>query len=305
MANLVITKPLVRGFSLDFLDVSWEIEDTFLDPHDFMMSVYRSESPMGPWDLVAGPFEDRYRFVDNRVNLLDRWRALYYKVQSTSKTDPTNIAESEAFYFDAQPDLIASEIQRLERLLWEEFAGRRCFIFPVRTFGQHCPNCFDGPDKGKGFTSQKRRSQCLTCYDTGFVRGYFDPIEIFMQLDPSPQSIQNLPMAEREQNDTGARLPNFPLLKPRDIIVEAENRRWRVVKVTPTERLRSVVHQELQLHEIVKGDIEFQIPIRLDDLRNFEPSPGRNFTVPQNLESFELEAIKDVFGIYGYGSRNG
>lgn len=302
MANLKFKNLLVRGFSLDFLEVTWEISDTTLDPHDFQLSIFRSESPMGPWDQVAGPFEDRYRFVDNRVNLLDRWRQLYYQIRSTEKADTTNVVVSDSFTFHAEPDLIAAEIQRLERLVWEEYAGRRCFIFPVRTFGQRCPHCYDGPDKGKGHTSQRRRSHCLTCYSTSFVRGYFDPIEIFMQIDPSPKSIQTLPMNERQQVDATARLPNFPLVKPRDIIVETENRRWRVVKVSTTERLRSVVHQELVLHEIARGDIEFQLPIRKEDLRNFEPSPGRNFTNPQNLESFEQEAIKHVFGIYGYGN---
>lgn len=303
MANLVFKNLLVRSFSLDLLEVMWEIEDTELDPLDFRLMVFRSESPMGPWDPIAGPFEDHYRYVDNQVNLLHRWRQIYYKIRSTSKVDPSNYTDSDAFTFHAQPDLIAQEIQRLERLVWEEFAGRRCFIFPARTFGQRCGNCFDGPSKGKGFTSQRRRSNCVTCYDTGFVRGYFDPIEIFMQIDPSPKAMQRLPLAERQQVDTSARLPNFPLVKPDDIIVEAENRRWRVVKVIPTERLRSVVHQELVLHEIVKGDIEFQLPIRLDDLRSFEPSPGRNFTNPQNLDSFEAEAIKNTFAVYGYGYR--
>jgi len=301
VANLVVKSPLVRSFSLDFLEITWEIENTPRDPHDFVGYIDRSESPMGPWDMVAGPFEDRYRFVDNRVNLQHRWRQLYYRIRYIQKLDATNVYESEPFTFTAEPDLVSAEIQRLERMLWEEFAGRACFIFPVRTFGQHCPSCMDGPDKGKGFTMQRRRSQCLTCYDTGYVRGYFDPIEIFMQFDPSPQSIQTLPIAERQQNDTTARLPNFPLVKPRDIIVEAENRRWRVVQVSQTERLRNVVHQELRLHEIVKGDIEFQLPIRLDNLRDFEPSPGRNFTNPQNLESFELEAVKNAFAVYGYG----
>jgi len=300
MAQFTVKNMLVRGFSLDFLEVTWEMGSGTLDPNDFTQYVLRSESPMGPFDMVAGPFEDRFRFVDNRVNLQNRWRQLYYKIRAVEKADPDNVTESEAVTFDAQPDLIASEIQRLERLLWEEFAGRQCFIFPVRTFGQYCPACMDGPSKGKGFTMQRRRGQCLTCYDTGYTRGYFDPIEIYMQFDPSPQSLQLLPIAERQQNDTTARLPNFPLLKPRDIIVEAENRRWRVVQVNQTERLRHVVHQELRLHEIVRGDIEYQLPIRLDDLRDFEPSPGRNFTNPQNLESFELESIKHVFGVYGY-----
>ena len=140
MPNLEFTNPLVRSFSLDFLEVTWEIKPTSLDPHDFQFYIFRSESPMGPWDQVAGPFEDRYRFVDNRVNLLHRWRQLYYKIRSVEKLDATNSVESQAFTFHASPDLIAEEIQRLERLVWEEFAGRRCFIFPVRTFGQRCGN---------------------------------------------------------------------------------------------------------------------------------------------------------------------
>lgn len=300
MANLTFKNLLVRSFSLDFLEVTWEIENTTQDVHDFQMYVLRSESPEGPWDEVAGPFEDRYRFVDNHVNLLHRWRQLYYKIRSVRKADTTDVVESDAATQHAEPDLIAQEIQRQVRLLWEEYSGRRCFIWPIRTFGQRCPHCYDGPEKGKGHTSQRRRSNCHTCYDTTFVRGYFDPIEIFMQIDPSPKSVQQLPITERQQVDTLARLPNFPLVKPRDIIVEAENRRWRVVKVSTTERLRHVVHQELQLHEIAKGDIEFQLPVR-KDLANFEPSPGRNFTNPHNFDGFEDEAIKHVNAVYGYG----
>lgn len=300
MSNLSVKELLVRSFSLDFLEVTWEIENTTLDPHDYHTYVLRSESPMGPWDIITGPFSDRYRFVDNQVNLLHRWRQLYYKIRTVRKADTTDVAESDAKTFHAQPDLIAKEIQRLERLVWEEYAGRRCFIFPARTFGQRCPSCYDGPERGKGYTGQRTRSHCLTCYDTGFARGYLDPVEIFMQIDPSTHIEQPLPVAERQQSDTSARLPNFPLVKPRDIIIEAENRRWRVVTVTSTERLRSVVHQELRLHEITKGDIEFQLPIKVEDLRDFEPSPSRNFTNPQNLDAFESEAIKNTFAVYGY-----
>lgn len=301
MPNLTFQNLLVRSFSLDFLEVTWEIADTTMDPLDFQMTLERSESPMGPWDVVAGPFEDRYRFVDNRVNLLDRWRLLYYRIKSVRKADTSDVVYSDSFTMQAEPDLIAEEVRRLERLVWEEFAGRRVFIFPVRTFGQRCPNCWDGPEKGKGFTSKRTRSNCLTCYDTGYARGYMNPIEVFMQIDPSPKSVQNLPITERQQSDTTGRLPNFPLLKPRDIIVEAENRRWRVVRVPTTERLRAVVRQEPVLHEIAKNDIEFKLPIRLEDLTDFEPSPMRNFTNPHNLEGFEEEAIKDVFAVYGYG----
>ena len=108
MANLTVKNPLVRGFSLDFLEVTWEIENTTLDPHDFLTYVLRSESPMGPFDIIAGPFEDRYRFVDNRVNLQHNWRSLTYKIRNIEKADPTNVADSDAFDFNGSPDLIAA-----------------------------------------------------------------------------------------------------------------------------------------------------------------------------------------------------
>ena len=300
MPTLSFQNLLVRSFSLDFLEVTWEIENTTLDVQDFYMYVERSESQMGPWDRVAGPFEDRYRFVDNRVNLINRWRQIWYRIKVVEKADTSNEAYSDAFTFQAEPDLIAAEVQRLETLLWEEYAGRRCFVFPVRTFGQRCPTCYSGVEKGKGYTGQRTRSLCHTCYDTSFLRGYLDPIEIFMQIDPSTKSVQTLPTAERQQADTSSRLPNFPLLKPRDIIVEAENRRWRVVRVTPKERLRHVVSQEVILHEVAKGDVEFALPIRIESVKDFEPSPMRNFTNPHNLRGFENAAIRHILGVYGY-----
>ena len=68
--NLTFVNTKIRSFSLDFLEVLWEIEDTVLDQLDFQLYVLRSESPMGPFDTIAGPFEDKYRFVDNTVNLM-------------------------------------------------------------------------------------------------------------------------------------------------------------------------------------------------------------------------------------------
>jgi hypothetical protein len=298
MTNVEFKDPVVRSFSLDQYELTWEIANTMLDPHDFNWYVERSESPMGPWDPVAGPFSDKYRFIDTRVKQLHRWRIIYYRLKSERKANTEDVSYSKSFFLGGEPDLIAQEIQMLERTVWQEFTGRRCWIFPVRTFGQHCPACFDGA--GKGATMRRVRSCCLTCYDTGWARGFMDPIELHIQFDPSPKSTQMLGTGETQQSNTTARLGNFPKLKPRDVIVESENRRWRVVQVSSTERLRSTVHQELQLHEIVRGDIEFQLPINIDDLRNLNPSPGRNFTNPQNLESFEDEAIHKALKAYGY-----
>jgi hypothetical protein len=297
MPNIEFKKLLVRSFSLDVLEFTWEITDSTLDPHDFNWYVERSESPEGPWDPIAGPFSDRYIFLDGRVNLLDRWRQLYYRLKSESKSDTTEVAYSTSVSQGPEPDLIAREIQLLEQTVWREFTGRKCWVFPVRTFGRYCPSCMD---VGIGGTYRKLRSNCLICYDTQWAGGYLDPMEIYIQFDPSPVASQQIGTGETQQSNTTARLGNFPLLKPRDIIVESENRRWRVVQVASTQRLRSVVHQEITLHEIVKGDTEFALKVDVGTLRDLEPSPPRNFSNPQNLEAAEDEDFVGALTAYGH-----
>ena len=125
------------------------------------------------------------------------------------------------------------------------------------------------------------------------------PIESWIQIDPSPKTEQQTGVGSLQQSNTTMRMANYPPLKPRDLVIEPENRRWRVVQVNQTERLRAGVHQEVQLHEIPPGDIEFGIPLNLDNaLRDLWLSPSRNFSNPHNLEAFEKDEIPRIFSLY-------
>lgn len=271
MPNFAFKELVVRSFTLDHMHLTWEIENTELDPWDYDWYVERSESPKGPWDPMTAKFCDRYQFVDHEVNLLHRWRKLYYRLKSVERADVTNVAYSEAGCVGAKPDLVALEIRRLEEIAFREHIGRQCWLFPARTFGQHCPSCFDS-------VLQKRtRSNCPTCFDTGWAGGYMHPIEAWIQFDPNPKQTQLLPMGEHQHSATQARLSSFPPVKPRDILVEAENRRWRVSSSGGTQKLRAVVHQEISLIELVPGDIEFQLPIKVADPMTLTPAAERNF----------------------------
>jgi hypothetical protein len=251
--RLVITSVTVTAYALDRIIVNWEIADTTEEVHSYYFSIKRSESPGGPWDILVTQIEDRYSFTDGEVDLRDKWRKFYYKVV-LEKKDGSETYESDAATLVAPVDLIAAEIQRRERLYFEEFVGRRALLYPRRSFGQRC-HCYDP------VTGQTERSMCMECFSTGYIRGYLNPIVIPVQFDPSAKTVQLMPDAENQQVVTVARTTAFPEIKPRDIIIEAENRRWRVLQVTPTERLRAVVHQEIQVTEIVPGDIEFRLPI--------------------------------------------
>lgn len=294
MAGMLTVKDLkVVSLDQDYLDLYWAIDNTFEDVNSFTFTIERSEAAMGPWDQASQPFEDKYHYRDVNVNLIHRFRQYWYRIKITRKEDD-EVTYSASIRMQPRPDKVAMEVRRLERMLFKEFVGRRCYLFPARTFGQRCPSCFDR------VSGQSLRSHCLTCYDTTFAKGFLDPIEIWMQIDPCAQGTQLLQITETQQQNTSARLGDFPPTKPRDIIVEAgENRRWRVERVTETQRLRAVLHQELVLHEIPLSDIEYKLPVRLDELETVNFSPGRNFTNPQQLEAVDdSEYFTKIAGVF-------
>lgn len=295
---LSITKLKVRSMDLDFYDLQWEIEDTEESPYDYTFRVERAEGPMGPWDAISPEFSDRYLFRDSLVNTGYRHRSYWYRVKVTKKSD-SSVKYSERATAAAEADLIAKEVRRQVNVLLEEFVGRRCYLFPVRTFGQRCSSCFDV------LSGQRLKSQCLDCYDTTYTRGYHDPIAVMVQFDPGGKHVEtNVPYMETTQGNTVARMIDFPPCKPRDIIVEAgENNRWRVERTSTTQRLRATLHQELTLHAVPMTDIEFKLPINVDSVMDLIVSPPRNFENPQHLgETSDFDYFTDVLKVWGYDS---
>lgn len=301
-----VTEIRVRSLSVDFNELSWDIASTGEDVLDYTFQVLRSEAAAGPWDVLSPEMEDRYIFIDNRILNANKYRQFHYLLRVKHKPTGTTKDYGPATR-DARPDLIALEIRKHINLLTREFVGRRCWVLPARTFGQHCPACFDTD------LNQRTTSGCRTCFDTGYVRGYMTPIETWVQIDPNQNSNTQTVVGEQQQNNTTARMGYFPPLKPKDLVIEPENRRWRVTAVTGTERLRAQVHQEVQIHEIPTTDIEYAIDINLGtgivttafgdkveplSLRTLALAGSRNFTNPHTLESFESEEIPKIYSLY-------
>jgi hypothetical protein len=289
--SIEITQLKVRSLDRNLMEISWQVKSTQEDILDYQFQVLRSESPSGPFDNISVPFQDEYLFIDNAIWVGDRWRMLHYLVRviyvPTGETKDFGPVTQEA-----EPDLIALELRRHMQLLFHEHAGRKCWVLPIRTFGARC-ECWD--DR----LQKKTRSRCELCFDTGFVRGYLSPIEVWMQVDPSPKTNQVTNNGAFQQSNTTARVGYYPPLRPNDLIVEPENRRWRVIQVNQTEQGRAAVHQELQLHEIPPRDIEYAVPLILADaLADVWFSPPRNFTMPTNLQNVENTDILDPLSIY-------
>jgi hypothetical protein len=288
-----VTQLYAKSFDLDHTDVFWEVESFVGNILQYEFTVLRSESSFGPWEQLTPPFQDKYYFRDSTPAKVNKYRTLFYLLRVKDKSNG-EVKEFGPTAQIAEPDLIALEINRVEDILLREFVGRQCWLFPVRTFGAYCV-CFDR------ISGRRTKALCLNCYDTGYLGGFLTPINCYIQFDPSGQRPVPTTFKERQDNRTTARLISFPSVKPKDIVVEAENIRWRVESVTQTQRLRAVVHQELTLREIDKGDVEYKLPLNITDLTTLQPSPERNFTNPQHTD--EDADFQNLLAVYGYQPR--
>lgn len=289
--GIIVEEILIRSLDVDNYVVTWKVKTTSEDLLDYTFQVLRSEGPAGPFDEVSPELSDQYMFLDNAIRRGHEFRQFHYIIRVKQKQSGQT-----RDFGPANPgpdaDLIATELRKHMFLLMREFIGRRCWIFPVRTFGQRC-RCWDP------ILAKRTQSGCITCFDTGFVRGYMTPIEAWVNIDPDQQSEQTFNVGPTQQSNTTAKLGYFPQLKPRDLIIEPENIRWRVSQISGTQQLRAVVHQEVQLHKIPSTDIEYRLPFDSGvDLNTINLSPARNFTNPHTLEAYGDEEYPKVFQLY-------
>lgn len=290
--TLKIERFRVRSLDVAQMEVTWETDNFLNDVLDYTFQVLRSESGEGPYEPITQEFEDRYIFVDRRVPTAYRYRQFWYKLRVKQKSTGDTVdfgPESQA----AEPDLIAMTIRRLEQTGLTQVFGRMCWLFPRRTFGTRCRNCWDPQ------LSAKKRANCVQCYDTGFLRGYLNPIEVWVQIDPVAKAVQLQQIQKDQQQITSARMTFYPVVKVGDVLTELENQRWRVVGVTQSERLRAPIKQELSLRAIMPTDIEYKLPLNLQvPLKDVQVSPGRMFTNPQNFDNAVDEQTPNVFAYY-------
>ena len=273
----------VRSFDIDYLDIFWDIEPTYEDVCKYSFVIEKSYAEFGPFFDLTGEFRDKYRVRDNTLRSQhSHYTKHYYRVRVKNLETNDEViypTDGNGVTVTASPDLIALEMARVERLKLKEHKGRKVWVFPRKRFGQRC-SCYDE------VTKRKIRSSCVTCYDTGWVGGYDSPIETYAQIVTPPEDTLKTQLAEIEVKNGDAKFSNYPELFEGWIVVEQENIRWRIgSRINKVEKGRAVVRQEVQLHGIPRGDIEFSLPLNIEDIEILEATPQRNLTNPTSLET--------------------
>ena len=297
---LEVTCVRVRSLSLDYNHVTWEVTETNEDVLDYTTQILRSEAASGPYEAVTQELSDVYSYIDSLVKVGNIYRQYHYKLLLKNKATK-EAKEFGPFEKTAEPTLIANTLRMHLNLLMHEFIGRRCWLLPVRTFGQRCGDCWNP-------RLQKRRiSGCRTCFDTSFVRGYHRPVEIWISIDPAPKAQQPTNLGRTQQQSTTARMSYYPPVKPDDLLIEPENLRWVVRSVASTEEQRVVITQELTLSRVETSNVEFLVPLELGvPLEKLDLTPARQFSNPTTLDSDNIAPLDfpGIFSIYPFGGHH-
>lgn len=272
---------VARSYDADHMDLFWTLGDSPTRQGRYHVFVDKSiDGPAGPWTSLAGPFFNTGQLRDTEVSGFNFNRKTFYQLRITDMES----GQTETFGpFEpgSSPDLIAQELRRRFVLLMQEHAGRRLVVFPVITQGFRCPSCFDQGPNGRT-TGRRRTSNCIDCYDTTFLGGYMTPVAVHGQIDVPVKHEQPRDIGANQTQQTTARLPYFPPIKPGDLIVESSNVRWEVDQLRHTEFHGAATRWEPTLKRIPASDVRYKLPVNMDP--QLEATPAREYTRPMSLQ---------------------
>jgi hypothetical protein len=128
-------------------------------------------------------------------------------------------------------------------------------ILKRRSFGPNCPDCFNP------VRQRKAQSDCKTCFGSQYRGGFLKPISVWMNFQPPVKLLRLVNFAELNPNESVGVMVNYPLMVPRDLVVEETNQRWRVQEVRNISHRRYTIYQILRLTAVSRHEIEQEFPI--------------------------------------------
>lgn len=280
----------VGSWSPAWLDVTWEVVPSTEDMEEYAFRVECSESEGGPFIPHSKWLIDKYRFRDVLPNQLSNTRRYFYRL-AIRHIQSDDVVFSAVTSREGELPIDARRIVELKERYYRSHAGALFYLFPLRTFGQHCPQCYDP------YTRRKRDDRCPLCYATGFTGGYHYPIPFWGQKDPHEESHQVTSSTNLQTRMTRITTNPSPDIKAGDLVVDRVNARFIVSSVSGTTRFGINVQQQLTCIGVQVGSIQEKVPLLLDS--NLVTTAQIPYKYPTALD-VEGDAFADVFGGY-YG----
>lgn len=218
------------------------------------------DNPPLPDLNAGGEVRVSYTYINNHIQT-DINRKTYYKVTTVAR-DPENgnveietpLEQVEAFspYDMEKIDWIWAESIRRNRWILEQ-GGERVKVFIHKWAGERCP-CWDAEYR-------QPKSDCLTCYSSGYVGGFEGPYDLLVAPPETEKSVMLLDMGLHITYDWATWTGPYPLLNDRDFIVRQNNDRFVISNVNPQGSRGAIYQQHFMLAPLDQHDIRYKVPI--------------------------------------------
>lgn len=231
----------------------------------YTVSVRRAYAENGDYEIVNTVPAVNSFLVDEDVNLHDQWRKAFYKLdlkKSGSSVAVYGPVSLNTLYTTRALALVKHSKTALK------LSGEPVLVYSRAFDDTHCPDCWDA------VLQQVVSSSCETCFNTGYVNGFYTPILTLAHITPEIKS--NTPGDTlRQKAVTQMTTSIFPVLRPRDVIYEINNGvRYRIISVTPIEHGRSLINQTAQIQRLNPSDVEQTMAV--PDITTLTPFLRRN-----------------------------
>lgn len=241
--------------------IQWTVEDR--ESALSGVNILRSESQAGPFNTIAALSPTEYSYTDSEVNLLGLTRSYWYIIKANSVHNTAEFVLSDPktteYELKGHRAKVARKARRDLKIQLERLNGVPILILKRRSFGPRCTECFNS------ITSDALYSHCNTCYGTTYMDGYHDPVYTHGKIDPVSVQESTGASGPNQSAMTGLTIAEYPVVEINDIIVEAKtNRRFKVMRKIQSESSRVLVHQDLQISELSRAGIEYDVPVRLE-----------------------------------------
>lgn len=213
--------------------------------------IYFGRSGSGEAEKVAEVEAGAGLFLHELNATQRKWPAFEYRVRIVTADGAT--AYDKTVGVSRKKDPLGLALSDQVRKIVQQVTGIPVWFLSKKTWGDRCPTCFDEVRQRTG------QGHCATCFGTTFTGGYGAPLPTHVSFSPNQEQIQQAGFAEIEPSQATIYLSHWPNLSVGDLLIEEDNRRWRVIQVQNTERLRTTFHQMAVVDEVESTSIEFSI----------------------------------------------
>lgn len=255
----------VNAYRMDELALSWSYQTHSEDLSDYTLCIYRSEAPISGQEvtgytiIASGLGADTVAYVDTSISgYFHHNRDWYYKLKIINNNTLEESIQPEIPGYLNKAGVIDRaylEVLRRKTIALTKKTKRVFYLLKRYTMGTRCPDCWDP------ISFRVTESDCNTCHGTGWLGGYFSPIQFEGMTNDSPNFQEITMFGNFMPSDSILFLLNFPLIKSMDIVVDDNNDRWVVQDVRAIRKLNKIIEQKVHLALIMADDPLYNIVV--------------------------------------------